>query len=51
MINVTGWFSFEYIINTIHIGVLYMESFIAAALYEIILWEIIDIQWKIQGKE
>lgn len=37
MINVTGWSFCECIINTIHIGVLYMESFIAAALYEIIL--------------
>lgn len=51
MINVTGWYFFEYIINTIHIGVLYMESFVAAALYEIILWEIIDSQWIIQRKE
>lgn len=51
MINVTGWSFFEYIINTIYIGVLYMESFVAAALYEIILWEIIDSQWIIQKKE
>lgn len=51
MINVTSWSFLEYIINTIHIGVLYMESFIAAALYEIILWEIIDSQWIIQGNE
>lgn len=51
MINVTGWYFFDYIINTIHMAVLYVESFIAAALYEIILWEIIDSQWIIQGKE